>query len=568
PDIDTDFDDIGRQKVIDYVVDKYGKSQVAQIITFGSMAAKSSIKDVARVMDLPLAEANALTALLPKNIPGKDISKTTLRDFYDYVPELKKRLGGNDLTARCLNLAADLEGSIRNTGIHAAGVIIAPGDLTDYIPVSTVKDSDLYVTQFDGSVIEQAGMLKMDFLGLKTLSIIRDAGDLIKEGHDVDIDLQKLPLDDPKTWHLYQHGDTVGTFQFESDGMRKYLRELKPTDIEDLIAMNALYRPGPMDYIPSFCNRKHGVENVEYPHEKLEPILKPTYGIMVYQEQIMQCAQIIGGYTLGGADLLRRAMGKKDKDKMAKERVKFVKGAKELHSIPEAKANEIFDTMEKFAGYGFNRSHAAAYSILAFQTAYLKANYPAEYMAAVLTHNSNNTEDLGFFLDECKRMGLTVLGPCVNESKLNFSVNEKGEIRFGLGAIKGLGENAVIGIMNERAANGPYKSIFDLPRRVTARSINRKNLEALVYAGAFDCIEGSHRAQYLAPLPGENINAIEKALKLASGGNAAAPMMASLFGATEVRSNGEDIKLPKVEQMSLLEKLHHEKDTTGIYFSG
>lgn len=568
PDIDTDFDDVGRQRVIDYVVQKYGRSQVAQIVTFGSMAAKSSIKDVARVMDLSLAEANQLSALVPRAIQGLDMSKATLNDIYENVPELKKRLGGNDLTAKCLKLAAELEGSVRNTGIHAAGIIIAPDDITKFIPVSTVKDSELYVTQYDGSVIEQAGMLKMDFLGLKTLSILRDACDIVKETHDQDIDLQKIPLDDAKTMELYQRGDTVGTFQFESDGMRKYLRELKPTDIEDLIAMNALYRPGPMDYIPSFCNRKHGVEKVEYAHPLLEPVLKNTYGIMVYQEQIMQCAQIIGGYTLGGADLLRRAMGKKDKDKMAKERVKFVKGAKELHNIPEAKANDIFDTMEKFAGYGFNRSHAAAYSVLAFQTAYLKANYPAEFMAAVLTHNSGNTEDLAFFLDECKRMGLKVLGPCVNESRLNFSVNEKNEIRFGLNAIKGLGENAVLGIINERAANGPYKSIFELPRRINGRAINRKNLEALVYAGAFDCIDNTHRAQYFATLPGENLNAIEKALKMANGGTNAAPMMASLFGEVETKSSGEDVKLPKVEPMSLLEQLHHEKETTGIYFSG
>ena len=394
PDIDIDFDDEGRQKVIDYVVDKYGKNQVAQIVTFGTMAARSSIKDVARTLDLPLSDANYLAKLVPE-APG-----TTLEKAYADVPELREIKKGTDLRAKVLQLAQKLEGSVRNTGIHASAVIIAPDDLTKYIPISTSKDSELFVTQFDGKIVESAGMLKMDFLGLKTLSIIRDALFLIEKNHGNAIDIDTIPLDDENTYKLYQRGDTVGTFQFESDGMRKYLRDLKPTDIEDLIAMNALYRPGPMDFIPLFINRKHGKEKVEYPHPLLEAILKNTYGIMVYQEQIMQTAQIIAGYSLGGADLLRRAMGKKDKEKMAKERVKFVKGAMEIHSIEETKANDIFNVMEKFAEYGFNRSHSAAYSVVAYQTAYLKANYPAEYMASVLTHNMSNIEKISFFMDE------------------------------------------------------------------------------------------------------------------------------------------------------------------------
>ncbi|HEY4650300.1 MAG TPA: DNA polymerase III subunit alpha, partial [Pontibacter sp.] len=375
PDIDIDFDDVNRQRVIDYVVDKYGKTQVAQIITFGTMAAKSSIKDVARSTSLPLAEANELAKMVP-DTPGTTLAKAFIENL-----ELASIREGNDARAAVLKLAEKLEGSVRNTGIHAAGVIIAPDDITNYIPVSTSKDSDLLITQFDGKVVESAGMLKMDFLGLKTLTIIKDAMELIKKNHGVEIDIDNIPLDDEKTYALYQRGDTIGTFQFESEGMRMYLKDLQPTNIEDLIAMNALYRPGPMQFIPNFINRKHGREEVEYPHELLEPILNYSYGIMVYQEQIMQTAQILAGYSLGGADLLRRAMGKKDMKKMAEEREKFIKGAAEINNIPPKKASEVFDVMEKFAQYGFNRSHSAAYSVVAYQTGYLKAHYPAEYMA-------------------------------------------------------------------------------------------------------------------------------------------------------------------------------------------
>jgi len=410
PDIDIDFDDEGRQKVIDYVVDKYGKNQVAQIITFGTMAAKSSIKDVARTLDLPLQEANFLAKLVP-DTPG-----TSLEKAFKEVQELTDIKKRSDIQGKTLQLAETLEGSVRNTGIHAAGVIIAPNDITDYIPVCISKESDLLVTQFDGKVIESAGMLKMDFLGLKTLSIIKRAQEMIKEKHGIQIDIEDLPLEDPKTFELYQNGDTIGTFQFESEGMRMYLKDLKPTSIEDLIAMNALYRPGPMQFIPNFINRKQGKEEVEYPHPLLEELLKDSYGIMVYQEQIMQTAQILAGYSLGGADLLRRAMGKKDKEKMAKEKEKFIAGAKEKHGIEKEQAAEVFTIMEKFAEYGFNRSHSAAYSVVAYQTAYLKANFPAEYMAAVLTHNMSNIDKISFFMEECKKMGIDVLGPEINES--------------------------------------------------------------------------------------------------------------------------------------------------------
>lgn len=560
PDIDIDFDDEGRQKVIDYVVDKYGKNQVAQIITFGTMAARSSIKDVARTLDLPLADANYLAKLVPE-APG-----ISLKQAYDEVKELQEIKKTDDIKGRTLQLAEMLEGSVRNTGIHAAGVIIAPTDLTECIPVCTAKDSDLFVTQFDGSIIESAGMLKMDFLGLKTLTILRDALAMIKKNHGVEIDIDDIPFDDSKTYELYQRGDTIGTFQFESDGMRMYLKDLKPTDIEDLIAMNALYRPGPMQFIPNFVSRKHGKEQVEYPHPLLEGILKNTHGIMVYQEQIMQTAQIIAGYSLGGADLLRRAMGKKDKEKMAKEREKFVKGAKELHNISEEKANDVFNIMEKFAEYGFNRSHSAAYSVVAYQTAYLKANYPAEYMASVLTHNMSNIDKVSFFMDECKRQNIPVLGPDINESNLNFDVNKEGKIRFGLGAIKGTGEAAVESIISERNENGPFTDIFNLAQRVNLRTVNKKTFECLAQAGAFDGFD-IHRAQYFHVMAGDSTNLIEKMIRYGSAFQNEKNAAPSLFG----DSGNQQIALPKIpdcEPWGEIEKLKIEKDVVGFYISG
>jgi DNA polymerase-3 subunit alpha len=562
PDIDVDFDDVGRQRVIDYVVDKYGKNQVAQIITYGSMAAKMSVKDVGRVLDFPLEETNQLAKLIPEK-PG-----TTLAKAYEEVPELSAIRKGNDLRAEILKSAEILEGSVRNTGIHAAGIIIAPADLTDYIPVCVAKDSDLLVTQFDGKVIEDAGMLKMDFLGLKTLTIIQDAIKLIKKNYGKEIDIDHIPYDDPKTFALYQRGETVGTFQFESEGMRMYLKELKPTNIEDLIAMNALYRPGPMQFIPNYIARKHGREQVEFPHPLLEPILGYTFGIMVYQEQIMQTAQILAGYSLGGADLLRRAMGKKDKEKMAKEKDKFVAGAKQLHNIPQNKAEEIFGIMEKFAEYGFNRSHSAAYSVVAYQTGYLKANYPAEYMASVLTHSMGDIDKISFFLEECKRMGLTVLGPDVNESSATFDVNKKGQIRFGLGAIKGAGEAAVESIIQEREKNGAFTDIWNFAERINLRTVNKKTFESLAYSGGFDCFTDIHRAQYFHTPEGEG-SGIEKIIRYGNAAqNEKLSSQASLFGGGGGSGAVTKLKLPPCEPWTDLIKLKFEKEVVGFYLSG
>jgi DNA polymerase III subunit alpha len=561
PDIDVDFDDVGRQRVIDYVVDKYGKNQVAQIVTYGSMAAKMSVKDVGRVLDFPLDETNLLTKLIPEK-PG-----TTLAKAYEEVPELAQIRKGNDLRAEILKSAEILEGSVRNTGIHAAGVIIAPADLTDYIPVCVAKDAELLVTQFDGKVIEDAGMLKMDFLGLKTLTIIQDALKLIKKNHGTDIDIDKIPIDDPKTYELYQKGETVGTFQFESEGMRMYLKDLKPTDIEDLIAMNALYRPGPMQFIPNYVSRKHGREKVEFPHPLLEPILGYTFGIMVYQEQIMQTAQVLAGYSLGGADLLRRAMGKKDKEKMAKEKEKFVSGANKIHQIPESKASEIFGVMEKFAEYGFNRSHSAAYSVVAYQTGYLKANYPAEYMSAVMTHSMGDIDKISFFLEETRRMGLSVLGPDVNESEQAFGANKRGQIRFGLAAIKGTGEAAVESIIGERDKNGPFKSVWDFAERLNLRTVNKKTFESLAYAGGFDSFTELHRAQYFYAVEGD-ISGLEKIIKY--GGAAQAEKLStqvSLFGGVGGGAVAKP-RLPPCEPWGDLIKLKFEKEVVGFYLSG
>lgn len=563
PDIDIDFDDEGRQEVINYVVEKYGKNQVAQIITYGTMAAKSAIKDVARVLDLPLPESNAMAKLVPEK-PG-----TKLKDAIAEVAELEqiRRGNENDPKTQVLRQALTLEGSVRNTGIHAAGVIIAPDDLTKYIPVCTSKDADLMVTQFDGRVVEDAGMLKMDFLGLKTLTIIKDALKLIKKNHGKDIDIDTIPLDDEKAFELYQNGDTIGTFQFESEGMQMYLKDLKPNNIEDLIAMNALYRPGPLQFIPNFIKRKHGKEKVEYPHELLEGILKNTFGIMVYQEQIMQTAQILGGYTLGGADLLRRAMGKKKIEEMDRQEVIFVKGAKENHNIPEAKAKEVFEIMKEFAKYGFNRSHSAAYSVVAYQTAYLKANYTPEYMASVLTHNMNSIEKITFFIEECKNQEVDVLGPDINESGAKFTVNKEGQIRFGLAAIKGTGEAAIAAIIEEREQKGAFANIFDFASRVNLRTVNKKSFESLAQAGAFDSFN-IKRSQYFAAAIHENDVFIAKLLRY---GNAvqedAEKTKNSLFG----EGGGAEIakpNIPNAEPWDKLELLKKEKEVVGFYISG
>ena len=577
PDIDIDFDDYGRQDVIDWVVDKYGKNQVAQIITFGTMAAKSSIKDVARVLDLPLPDSNRIAGYVPSK-PGTKLAKLFKKtpqelaedfnaDDLANIQALKDVAAKDDKEGKIVNQARKLEGSVRNTGIHAAGVIIAPKDLTDCIPISTSKDADLWVTQFDGSVVESAGMLKMDFLGLKTLSIIKDAIQNIVDryGEEARIDPDRIPLDDPKTFEMFQRGETVGLFQFESAGMQKYLKELKPTNIEDLIAMNALYRPGPMDYIPLFVDRKHGRVPIEYPHEWLEPILKDTYGIMVYQEQIMQTAQIMADYSLGQADLLRRAMGKKKKEEMEKQSATFVEGAVKK-GVPEEQAREIFQIMEKFASYGFNRSHAAAYSLVAFQTAYLKAHYPAEFMASVLTHNKDNTESLNFMLQECKLQGIEVLGPDVNESQMNFTVNNKGAIRFGLSAIKGVGEGPVEKLLEIRK-QGNFATLADFVRRVPPQVANKKCLESFAYSGALDCFE-YEREQYLAPdKDGTFIDTLSRYNSIYN--KQQQESMNSLFGDAGMSDLIEDPIPPSIkEKWSLIQKLKYEKEVVGIYISG
>ncbi|MGI2261887.1 DNA polymerase III subunit alpha [Candidatus Cardinium hertigii] len=561
PDIDVDFDDEGRKKVIDYVIQKYGRNQVASIITFGSMAAKSAIRDVARVLGVPLARANYMTKLIPDRL------RITLSEAFEEVKELdelKKALTTPE--GKVLDLAERLEGLVRHTGIHAAGIIIAPHNIVEYIPVKTDKNSDLLVTQYDGSVLEGIGMLKMDFLGLKTLSIIKDTLQLIQQNRAIAIDIDLIPLDDPITFKLYQSGNTKGTFQFESEGMRQWLIKLQPTTMEELIAMNALYRPGPMQFIPNFIARKHGKEAIEYPHPLLETILKPTYGIMIYQEQIIQTAQAMAGYTLGSADLLRKAMGKKNATEMAKQRDVFITGAAQKHKIAKEKALHVFEIMEKFAQYGFNRSHAAAYSLIAYQTAYLKAHYPTEYMAAVLTHNQGDIEKIAFFMEESRQQGLVVLGPDINASQVNFSAGLHKEIRFGLGAIKGAGEAAVTAIMAARKGKETFKDIFDFVESMHLKSLNKKTMESLALSGAFDSFKGLHRRQYVYEALGSSF--IEKLIQYRNRIQKEQIEAAqSLFAA----SGYSQVKRPEPVDCTPydpLEQLRIEKELVGFYISG
>jgi DNA polymerase-3 subunit alpha len=576
PDIDTDFDDAGRQKVIDYVVDKYGKNQVAQIITYGSMAAKSSIKDVARVLDLPLAESNMLAKLVPDRpgtnlvqvmtAPIETVKKEQNPEDFENIKTLRKILeDGKSLQADVLKEAMILEGSVRNVGVHAAGIIIAPYDLTDIIPVATSKESELLVTQFDGKVIEDAGVIKMDFLGLKTLTIIKDALRLIKQNHNVDIDIDYISLEDQKTFELYQRGDTNGTFQFESDGMQMYLRDLKPDKFEDLIAMNALYRPGPIEYIPKFISRKHGREAVSYDLMDMQEHLEETYGITVYQEQVMLLSQKLAGFSKGDADVLRKAMGKKQIEVLNKMKSQFMEGCNTNGHDPKV-AEKVWTDWEAFAQYAFNKSHSTCYAFVAYQTAYLKANYPAEYMAAVL-NNQNNIEKISFFMEECKKMGVPVLGPDINESELSFTVNKKGEIRFGMSGMKGVGEKAVESIVEERDANGLYATVYDFARRTNSRAVSKKVYENLVYGGAFDCF-GFNRAQFFFKPDGGFYNGIERLVKYTNDfQNNLNSSQASLFGGTNDAEITEP-QLPECEEWGLIEKLKYEKESIGIYLTG
>ena len=492
PDVDVDFDEDGRADVLHYVVEKYGSKRVAQIVTFGTMAPKAAIKDVARVQKLPLSESNRISKLVPEK-PG-----TTFAKAYKEVPELvKEKESDNPLIRDTMKYAEKLEGSVRQTGVHACGVIIGQDDLEKFAPMAIAKDAELNVVQYEGKLVESVGLIKMDFLGLKTLSIIKDALENIESTTGSRPDIDAIPLDDPLTYDLYSRGETTGLFQFESPGMKKHLRNLKPNRFEDLIAMNALYRPGPMEYIPNFIARKHGLEPVTYEIPDMEEYLKDTYGITVYQEQVMLLSQKLAGFTGGEADTLRKAMGKKKRDVLDKMKPKFIEGAKKNGHDPKI-CEKIWGDWEAFASYAFNKSHSTCYAYVSYQTAYLKAHYPAEFMAALLSRNLSDIKKISFFMDECKRMGLSVLGPDVNHSKIRFSVDEGGNVRFGLAAIKGVGESAVQNIIDTRKEGGPFKSVYDFVERVNLQTVNKKTLENLVLGGAFDAISDLPRSAYLA----------------------------------------------------------------------
>ena len=572
PDIDIDFDDEGRGRVMDYVIEKYGANQVAQIITYGTMAAKSSIRDTARVLDLPLGDADRIAKLIPTmgklgkifNMEASKLKQSFRADELQKVNELLNLSEGEDLEAQTINQARMLEGSLRNTGIHACGVIITPDDITNFVPVATAKDSELYVTQFDNAVVESAGLLKMDFLGLKTLTLIKDTVKLVKIKHGVELDPDSFPLDDEKTYELFQRGETVGIFQYESVGMQKHMKDLKPTVFDDLIAMNALYRPGPMEYIPSFIRRKHGEEEISYDLPDMEEYLKETYGITVYQEQVMLLSQKLANFTKGEADVLRKAMGKKQKAVLDKMKPKFLEQAA-TNGHDKEMLEKVWKDWEAFASYAFNKSHSTCYAWIAYQTAYLKAHYPAEYMAAVLSNNMNDIKQVTFFMEECRRMGLPVLGPDVNESFYKFTVNDEGAIRFGMGAIKGVGGNAVKTIVEHRQ-DGKYKSVFDLAKRIDLRAANKKAFENLALAGGFDGFD-THRAQYFHE-EGDGVTFLEKVIKYAQkfqeNENSA---QVSLFGdSSEVQI--PEPTVPPCEEWGTMKKLKQEKEVVGIYISG
>jgi DNA polymerase-3 subunit alpha len=574
PDIDIDFDDDGRGQVLRWVKEKYGKERVAHIITYGTMATKSSIKDVARVQKLPLAEAERLTKLIPDKLPddasGKAM-KINISNCVKFVPELQMARNSYDQNmSDTLKYAEMLEGTVRQTGVHACGVIIGADELNKLVPLSTAVDKEtneeMLVTQYEGSVIEEIGLIKMDFLGLKTLSIIKEALSNIKKTHGIEVDIDAIPIDDQKTYELFSKGLTVGTFQFESHGMQKYLKELQPTQFEDLIAMNALYRPGPMQYIPQFVNRKHGREKIEYHFPEMEHRLKDTYGITVYQEQVMLLSRDLAGFTRGQSDELRKAMGKKLIDKMAALKVKFMEGCKKNGFGPDEKLEQIWADWAEFAKYAFNKSHATCYSWIAYQTAYLKAHYPAEFMAANLTRNKDDIGEVGKFMDECRNLGMNVLGPDVNESDLTFTVNKDGNIRFGLGGIKGVGEGAVEAIVEERNKNGKFKGVFDFIERVNLAACNKKTIESLVLAGAFDGFPDIKREQFFVEnSKGEIV--IESIIRYGNKFQADnALTQNSLFGDMEAV---EIVKpeLPYTHDWSPLEKLNKEREYIGMYLS-
>lgn len=572
PDIDIDFDDEGRDRIIKWVIDKYGQSNVAQIITYSVLGGKSAIKDAGRVLDVPIFETNNIAKLVP-SVPGMNIAKALSK--YDklkdedkvLVDEMKTILDNpKDSRYRVLDSARKMEGCIRNTGIHACGVIITPEDISNLVPISiAAKDADILVSQFDNSVAESAGLLKMDFLGLRTLTIIKDALKLIKQRYNIDINPDKIPLDDAKTYQLFKEGRTVGIFQYESAGMQKYMRDLKPTVFADLIAMNALYRPGPIKYIPNFINRKHGVEEIVYDLPETEEYLKETYGITVYQEQVMLLSQKLANFTKGEADTLRKAMGKKQRNVLDKMYPKFIEGGK-ANNLDETKLQKIWKDWEAFAEYAFNKSHSTCYALIAYHTAYLKANYPAEYMASVMSNNINNTAQITMFMEDCKSMGVDVLGPDVNESQYKFSVNEKGQIRFGLGAIKGIGEGPSEAIDQERQ-KGKFKDVFDFFERVSSSQVNKRVVEGLVMAGAFDELDTYHRAQYLEP-DSSGKTAVEKLLRYGQNYNESKSSVEnSLFADMMEEVQIERFKIDPQPEWSNMYKLNKEKETIGFYLS-
>ena len=573
PDIDIDFDDEGRDRVIQYVIDKYGAPQVAQIITYGTMAAKSSIRDAGRVLELPLQDTDRIAKLIPDMTKLKKLwalDDKALRSKFGseeagMVQQLKELSEGESLEATTINQARVLEGSVRNTGIHACGVIITPSDIRELVPVARAKDSEMWCTQFDNSVVEDAGLLKMDFLGLRTLTIIKEACRLVKQRHDVDLDPDSFPLDDIKTYELFQRGETVGIFQYESAGMQKYLKELKPTEFADLIAMNALYRPGPLEYIPEFIDRKHGRKEIVYDLDAMEGKLKETYGITVYQEQVMLLSQELAGFSKGQADMLRKGMGKKQKAIIDKLKPMFLDGGEERGHNRDV-LEKVWKDWEAFASYAFNKSHSTCYAWVAYQTAYLKAHYPAEFMASVLSNNMSDLKAVTFFMEECRRGGIPVLGPSVNESLLRFSVNAEGAIRFGMGGMKGVGENAVREIINQREEGGVYENLFNMLERIDLRQANRKTIECLILGGAMDDFPNTHRAMYFAEEEGGR-SFVEKAIKYVQNKkNDAESAQASLFG----EDSGEALpppRMPEVTEWPSIIALKKEKEINGMYLS-
>ena len=575
PDIDIDFEDDKRGQIMRWVTEKYGKKRVANIVTYGTMGTKSAIKDVARVQKLPLSEADRLTKLIPGRFPNDENDKeikVNLTNCFKYVSELRDARDSNDPTlANTLKYAEMLEGTVRQTGVHACGLIIGADDLINLVPLSTAVDKetkeDKVITQFEGTVIEDVGLVKMDFLGLKTLSIIKDTLVNIKKSKGIDIDIDNIPIDDKKTYKLFSKGDTVGVFQFESAGMQKYLKELKPTKFEDLIAMNALYRPGPMDYIPQFIRRKHGQEPIEYAFPVMEKRLNDTYGITVYQEQVMLLSRDLAGFTRGQSDELRKAMGKKLKDKMESLHEKFLQGAQKNGYSDVEKLEQIWSDWAKFASYAFNKSHATCYSLVAYQTAYLKAHYEAEFMAANLTRNKDDITEVGKLMDECKSLKMNVLGPDINESDLTFTVNKDGNIRFGLAGIKNVGEGAVEALIKEREANGKFKNNFDFFERVNLNACNKKNIESLVLAGAFDSLTDIRREQFFVLNSKEEL-VLDAFIKY---GNLYQQDVSfnqnSLFGALEDAVQITKPEVPYAPEWSPLVKLNKEREMIGMYLS-